>query len=76
MITFFMAMVFIYLMFSFGWEMIKILFKVTFWCFILFPLGLTFAMLGLMCCVTFILIPVGMALFGVAKSIMFPGIVV
>ncbi len=73
MITFMIILTIIVLMLWIGFKLTGALLAGCFWLFIKIPLALVFLVLGLLCCCTIILIPVGLFFFKAGIRFMIPG---
>ena len=60
-------------LFWMGFKITGAVFTVLFWLFVKVPLGLTLAVLGLVLCVTILLIPLGIGCLKLAFKLIIPG---
>lgn len=70
MITFLICLIILTALFGIAFEITGALLKACLWLFIRFPIGLVLWFLGLACCCTLILIPVGVCLFKAGGRVM------
>ncbi len=66
-----LGLAFLSILFWIGYKVTGALLMACLWLFILLPLSLMIAMLGIICCCTILLIPIGLKLFGVSWQILF-----
>ena len=71
MITFMICLFLLSLLFGLAWKLTGALFKACLWLFILLPVGLLLWGIGMVCCCTILLIPLGIGLFKVGTQVMF-----
>lgn len=73
MISFFLGLLLITCLLWIGFKVTGAVLIGAFWLFIKVPLALITFLIGIVCCCTLILIPVGLGLFKVSISLLIPG---
>ena len=73
MISFIICLLILTILFGLAFKLTGALLKACFWLFISLPIGLVLGGLGIVCCCTIILIPVGIGLFKAGIHVIIPG---
>ncbi len=73
MITWIMILLVISILFGVGFTITGALLRALLWLCICVPVAVFLVCLGIICCCTIILIPIGIRLFGAAISVLIPG---
>lgn len=73
MITFIICLFLITGLFGIAFKLTGAVLKACLWMFICFPIGLALWAIGLACCCTLILIPIGVILFKAGSHVIIPG---
>lgn len=76
MISLIIGLVFLILMLGIGFKLIGLLLAASIWLFIKIPLAFIALMIGIICCGTLILIPVGIWFFKTGFQLIVPGCIV
>lgn len=72
MIGFMIAVGILSILFWVAFKITGAVFKACVWLFILLPIALVLWAIGIVCCCTILLIPVGRKLFGAGAKVLFP----
>lgn len=72
MISFLFCLVILTLLFGVAFKLTGALLKACLWLFIFLPIGLVLWCLGIVCCCTLILIPIGLWLFKTGVHVIMP----
>lgn len=72
MITFMICLLLLSLLFGLAWKLTGALLKACLWLFSLLPVGLVLWGIGIVCCCTILLIPLGIGIFKFGTQVMFP----
>ncbi|MDD6039402.1 MAG: hypothetical protein PUD20_11505 [bacterium] len=73
MITLIIILLVLTCVFGFAFKLTGTLLKALLWMIVLLPIGLVLGCLGLVCCCTIILIPVGVSLIKAGLHVIIPG---
>lgn len=73
MITFFVSLLLLCVLFGIGFSITGLLIGTVFWVAVRLPLSIMCFAVGLVCCVTIILIPLGILLFKLGIRLLLPG---
>lgn len=73
MITFFVSLLLLCVLFGIGFSITGLLIGTVFWVAVRLPLSIMCFAVGLVCCVTIILIPLGLLLFKLGIRLLLPG---
>jgi len=76
MIVFSVLIILLLIMINLFLGLTKFFLKAALWMFVFIPLAMILGLFGTICCATFILMPLGMIIFGLVKRMFHFGIVI